>query len=91
VDGIIDGGDEILQHDRTVDGDRHDVCPGAVSIESMRSGDREERLLHDRWREQCGDAAEQIPPFQRVQGACWFVVFFLCISLLYGKESHGDN
>jgi hypothetical protein len=33
VDGIAYGGDEILPHDRTVEGDRHDVCPCAISIE----------------------------------------------------------
>ena len=35
------GGDQILQHDRTVDADRHEVCPCTVSMESTISGDSE--------------------------------------------------
>src|SRR5215831_8609924 len=84
---------EIILHAHTVDARRHDVCPCAVSIENMISGDGEERLplRHPKgWREQRGYAAEQIPSFQRFQGACWSVVFFPCISLLHGEESHGD-
>jgi hypothetical protein len=40
----------------------------------MIAGDSEERLLRYRWREQRGYATEQIPPFQRRQGALWWSV-----------------
>src|SRR5215470_508578 len=48
VDGIRNGGDEILPHDHTVEGHRHEVCPGAISIERMIAGDREQLLLDQR-------------------------------------------
>jgi len=52
---------DIILHAHTVEADRHDVCPCAVSIENMISGDGEERLpcRHPKgWREQRGDTAE---------------------------------
>ena len=61
-------------------------CSPASSLANPASGG-----LTIGWTSNCGYAAEQIPPFQRSLGACWCVVFFLCISWLDGEESHAEG